>query len=228
MRLTALLLVFLTIAENGFSQTSENSQDQTTEIILLAGLLQPLMLQGGNFEVDVYTPKVVFNYSHGFSLDLDREHGTTVGKIKSQNLAVHLPYSTGFGIGYRVKRYFDVRLEPKLHRFNVYYDGSDRSLVSNEIAAYNTVTMGVGAYFRWKPFEKKQNALKGVFTSTSLRYWQNIWSSLDNNQIVYENRCTNQTETHKAANIGIANTPFLFNIAVGYSIGHLNRKKNRI
>ncbi|REA55509.1 hypothetical protein DSL64_27985 [Dyadobacter luteus] len=76
-------------------------------------------------------------------------------------------------------------------------------------------------YITWKPFEKNPNILKGVFTSTSIRYWQNVWSSLDKNQLTYLNRKTGHIQTHQAANIGIANTPFLFNIAVGYSIEFL-------
>ncbi len=209
------------IATNIYAQSLQTPRSPSTpsgEVALLAGLIQPTMLQGGNVEVDFYTRKMVFNYSHGFSLDLDSKHGTTVGDAKSQGLALHLPYSTGFGVGYRVKRYFDVRLEPKIHRFQVYYDGSDRRNAANEVADYRTVTIGLGAYFRWKPFEKKHNALKGIFTSTSIRYWQNVWSSLDGNQVTYMNRTTDQPETHQAANIGIANTPFLFNIGLGYSI----------
>lgn len=218
MRLVALIFILSAMATMTYSQTLKTRESQSKELVLLAGLLQPTMLQGGNIEVDFYTKKMVFNYSHGFSLDLDNKHGTTVGDAKSQKLALHLPYSTGFGMGYRVTRFFDVRLEPKLHRFQVYYDGSERSQSTNEIADYRTVTMGIGAYFRWKPFEKQHNVLKGIFTSTSVRYWQNVWSSLEGDQITYMNRSTDRLETHKAANIGIANTPFLFNIAVGYSI----------
>ena len=188
------------------------------ELVLMAGLIQPVLLQGYNLEMDFYTPKMVFNYSHGFSLDMTNEAGTTVGDIKEQHLAVHIPYSTGFGIGYRLNKYFDVRLEPKMHKFEIYYDDTDRTEAQNQITDYTTFTLGLGAYFRWKPFEKNDTFLKGIFTSTSLRYWQKISSSLDNGELQYTNRITQNTETHKAANIGIANTPFIFNIAIGYCI----------
>ncbi|WP_031529639.1 hypothetical protein [Dyadobacter crusticola] len=211
-----LSILFLsTLAISSYAQSTTPGDEPRYEVAVLAGLLQPTMLQGGNVEVDFYTRKMVFNYSHGFSLDLDAAHGTTVGEVKRQNLAIHLPYSTGFGIGYRINRFFDIRFEPKLHDFDVYYEGSTRQ--SGKVADYRTVTLGLGAYFRWKPFEKQQNVLKGIFTSTSARYWQNVWSSLDNNEIVYTNQFTKTQETHKASNIGIANTPFIFNIAVGYS-----------
>lgn len=199
------------------SQTTD-TPEKTKELVLLAGTIQPFLLQGGNVELDFYLPKMVFNYSHGFSLDMENASGTTVGEAKRQSVAYHLPYSTGFGIGYRLNRYFDVRFEPKLHRFEAYYDGSDRKAPENRISSYTTATLGIGAYFRWKPFEKQTSFLKGIFTSTSLRYWQNVWTSLDNNKTDYANRVTGKTETLKASNIGIANTPFLFNIALGYSI----------
>lgn len=196
-----------------YSQTPERPK----ELVLLAGMIQPLLLQGGNVELDFYTSKMVFNYSHGFSLDLESSAGTTVGSAQKQSIAYHIPYSTGFGIGYRLNKYFDIRFEPKLHRFEAYYDGTERTKTENQLVDYNTVTLGIGVYFRWKPFEKKENFLRGIFTSTSIRYWQNIWSSLDQNQYSYFNRVTDRQETLKAANIGIANTPFLFNIALGYS-----------
>lgn len=200
------------------AQTNSEKSNKTKEIVFLAGTIQPLLLNGGNFEVDFYTPKMVFNYSHGFSLEIESSAGTTIGEAKEQSVAYHLPYSTGFGVGYRLNKYFDIRFEAKLHKFEVYYDGTDREESINQITDYRTATLGAGAYFRWKPFEKQNNFLKGIFTSTSVRYWPNVWSSLDNNEYSYFNTVTNQNETLKASNIGIANTPFLFNVAFGYSI----------
>lgn len=209
------LLIVATVCN---AQTAEVNLNKSKEIVLLAGTIQPLLLQGGNIEVDFYLPRIVFNYSHGFSLDMENSTGTTVGEAKRQSVAYHLPYSTGFGVGYRLNKYFDVRLEPKMHKFEAYYDGTERSESANQIIDYRTVTLGVGVYFRWKPFEKQDNFLKGIFTSTSARYWPNIWSSLNGNEYQYYNSVTKQNEVMKAANIGIANTPFLFNVALGYSI----------
>ncbi len=211
------IAALLYLSGSARSQTNDTLK-KTKELVLLAGTIQPFLLQGGNIELDFYLPKTVFNYSHGFSLEMESASGTTVGEAKRQSVAYHIPYSTGFGIGYRLTKYVDVRFEPKLHRFEAYYDGSDRKAPKNRISSYTTVTLGIGAYFRWKPFEKQHNVLKGIFTSTSLRYWQNVWTSLDSNKTVYANTVTGKTESLKASNIGIANTPFLFNIALGYSI----------
>ena len=193
-------------------------EEEKYELAFLAGTIQPFLLQGGNFEVDLYTPNMVFNYSHGFSLDLESSTNTTVGDALDQGLALHLPYTTGFGIGYRLNKFFDVRFETKLHKFEVYYDGTDRELAVNQVTNYTTLTLGLGTYFRWKPFEKQDNILNGIFTSTSIRYWPNVYTSLDGGEIVYDNRVTENFETHETANIGIANTPFLFNFSVGYSV----------
>lgn len=211
------IAVLLSLGNSIQSQTIDQPK-KTKELVLLAGTIQPFLLQGGNVELDFYLPKTVFNYSHGFSLELESAAGTTVGEAKRQSVAYHIPYSTGFGIGYRLSKYVDVRFEPKLHRFEAYYDDSDRKAPGNKISSYTTATLGIGAYFRWKPFEKQHNFLKGIFTSTSLRYWQNVWTSLDNNRTEYKNRVTGKSETLKASNIGIANTPFLFNITLGYSV----------
>ena len=200
------------------SLQAQSQDDKKYELAFLVGTIQPFLLDGGNVEVDFYTPKLVFNYSHGFSLDITGENNTTVGDIEDQGLAIHFPYSTGFGVGYRLYKYVDVRLESKFHRFEVYYDGTDRTVVENQVVEYTTATLGVGTYFRWKPFEKKANILKGIFTSTSIRFWPKIYSSLDDGEISYFNVVTDQQEIHETANIGIANTPLIFNISIGYSI----------
>ncbi|MGH1337423.1 MAG: hypothetical protein ACRBFS_14970 [Aureispira sp.] len=215
LRLAILITLFFKVQSTVWAQSTP---EKKYELVFLAGTIQPILLQGWNVEVDFYTPKMVFNYSHGFSLELESKTGTTVGAAKEQHLAFHLPYSTGFGIGYRLHKYFDVRFEPKLHRFEVYYDGTNRRLQENQVTNYSTVTLGVGVYFRWKPFEKQDNFLRGIFTSTSLRYWQNVYSSLEGGEVSYENKVTGENATHKTANIGMANTPFLFNIGIGYSI----------
>ena len=33
----------------------------------------------------------------------------------------------------------------------------------------------------------------------SVRYWPNVWRSLDDNKLTYQNRVTGKTETYRAA-----------------------------
>jgi hypothetical protein len=63
------------------------------------------------------------------------------------------------------------------------------------------------------------NFLQGFTTSTSIRYWQNVGTTLSQNELVYVNKRNNMPEKLKAPNIGIANSPLIFNIAIGYTFG---------
>ncbi len=69
----------------------------------------------------------------------------------------------------------------------------------------------------WRPFKKQENALRGLMVSPSLRYWPRVSSTLEDNQFTYTNSLTDRVETHQAMEAGIANTPLIFNISVGYS-----------
>jgi hypothetical protein len=181
---------------------------------LLAGMIQPTALGGGNIEVNYFTKRMVFDYSHGFSLN-----PPVVGDYKDQNLALHLPYSTGFGIGYRITEFLDVRFEPKLHSWEVYQKGVERT-VSNKILDFRTVTLGLGMYYRYMPFKNSDNTfLQGITTSSSIRWWQNASSTIAGNEVTYFNKTTGKNEVFKTPNIGLANSPIVVNIAVGYTFG---------
>ncbi len=181
---------------------------------LLFGVIQPLLLEGWNVEVDYRTPKLVFNYSHGWSLDL--RDSRVVGDAKDQHLFFHIPYSTGFGLGYRLTKVLDLRFEAKWHKFRLYYE--DEAFAPDElIAEYRTTTLGFGLYYLYRPFRNKENALKRISLLSSLRYWHRVSSSLEKNQLIYRNRITGQQEVHEAANIGIANTPWIVNLSIGYA-----------
>lgn len=181
---------------------------------ILAGLIQPTVLKGGNVELNYFSKRVSFDYSHGFSLD-----PPSSGIFKSQQVVLHLPYSTGFGVGYRFNSFFDLRIEPKLHKWELYYSGETQSK-SSMIRDYYTFTLGLGAYYRYMPFKNSPSKfLQGITTSSSIRFWPKIGSNLSNDKMSYLNKKTNQQETLKAANIGVANTPLIFNIAVGYTFG---------
>ena len=204
------------ISTNAIAQTTRTRQNllYSNRFSLLFGLQQPLILGGGNVEINYFTKRMSFDYSHGFSLDLP-----VAGAFKDNRLALHLPYTTGFGVGYRFTSFFDVRFEPKLHSWEVYADGVDQSS-ANRISAFRTVTLGVGAYYRYMPFRNSPSPfLQGITTSSSIRYWQNVGSSQPDNTFSCTNKATGKTEVLKVPNIGIANTPLIVNIAVGYTFG---------
>ena len=200
---------------NSFAQTKTKKEFlYSNKVSVLFGLLQPVVAQGFNIEVNYTTKRMIFDYSHGISLD-----PPVVGDFKTQNVVLHIPTTTGFGVGYRFTQFFDVRFEPKLHSWEVYYKDAEQN-DANKIKDFKSFTLGIGAYYRYMPFKNSKNTfLQGITTSTSLRYWQNVGTTLRNDEFSYGNKTTNKTETLKAPNIGIANSPIIFNIGVGYTFG---------
>jgi hypothetical protein len=184
------------------------------ELALLTGLIQPLLLGGGNLELDLYWGRLVIGYSHGFLLNLQGD--TVVGEAAQQGLAFHLPYSTGLSVGYRFLPWLDARLEGKVHRFEVRDEGTGTPRFD-----YTTVTLGVGVYAQYHPFRdfgvQADEWLGGFLILCSVRYWPNLWTSLPNDEIDYDHPLLGEVE-HHAANIGIANTPLIVNVSVGYSV----------
>lgn len=184
-------------------------------VALLAGLIQPIALRGGNVELDFYFRRLVVGYSHGFRLKL--EGSNVVGDASDQGLAFNLPYSTGLSVGYRILEWLDVRLEGKVHRFDVRHEAS-----GDELFSYTTFTLGVGVYAQYRPFYHFgvdfPKWAQGIMMVASARYWPNVASSLDHDERHYQSPAGGADMRHQAANIGIANTPFLFNVALGYLI----------
>lgn len=210
--ISIILSAFIMLASSCIAQTNERIYSNRFSI--LAGLIQPVALSGFNLEVNYFTTRMSFDYSHGISLD-----PPPTGKLKEQGLTMHLPFSTGFGIGYRINSFLDVRLEPKLHSWEVFH-ADEPQVTANRIASYKTFTLGIGCYYRYMPFRNSANTfLQGIATSASLRYWPNIGSTLSGDRLSIQSKVTEKTETLHAANIGIANTPIIVNISVGYTFG---------
>lgn len=210
-----ILVIIIASITNTFAQKA-NKKDllYSNRVSVLFGLLQPTVLKGFNIEFNYASKRMIFDYSHGVSLD-----PPVVGDFKTQNVVLHLPYSTGFGIGYRFSSFFDVRFEPKLHSWEVYYKDQTQN-DANKIINFKTFTLGIGAYYRYMPFKKSNNKfLQGITTSTSIRYWQNVGTTLSKDEFSYFNKTTNKMETLKAPNIGFGNSPIIFNIGIGYSFG---------
>lgn len=182
------------------------------------GMIQPLLLGGANVEADFRWGHLVVDYSHGWNLNL--EGSAIVGEMKRHAVSLRVNYTTGFGIGYSqhvdgLRSFFEVRFEPKLHRFEASYASPDES-TKTAIAKYNTVTLGGGLYWTLMPFSHRKNILRGLNISTIFRAWPKASTKLSGNEVAYENKTTGRRETHSAADIGIANTPFFANISLGY------------
>ncbi len=182
-----------------------------------AGLLQPLVLGGANVEVDLRWRHLVLAYSHGWNLELTEALGE---EMTRQRVSLRIPYTTGVGIGGtlelpRLRSLVDLRFEAKVHRFSATYDSED-GRQRTRVADYRTYTLGAGAYWTVLPFRDRTDVLRGINLSTSVRFWPTIATSLRDDAVRYANATTNRDETHQAANIGIANTPLIVNVSLGY------------
>jgi hypothetical protein len=213
--LSLSISLILLMVSKLFSQSEEKKDFMySNKFSILFGLLQPTVAKGFNVEANYFTKRMAFDYSHGISLD-----PPVVGDYKNQNVVLHLPYTSGFGIGYRFNSFLDLRFEPKLHSFEVYHK-DDKQIDANKIIGFKTMTLGLGLYYRYFPFRNSNSTfLQGITTSTSIRWWQNVGTTLRKDQFTYQNKTFGKTETLNAPNIGIANSQIIFNIAIGYTFG---------
>ncbi len=212
--------LFLMLTSMAFhSQAQDWKTDKKVNVVF--GLTQPLLVKGFNIEGNYIHNRLIFDYSHGVSLDFSESSVTP--DLKRQGLAVHMPWTTGFGVGYRIKEWINVRVEPKWHRFEFYYNGETQN-ASGQITGYNIFSLGIGLYGHYQPFKYNTNFLKGIMIAPSIRFWPTITSTLANDKFSYANKVTNKTEEIKTLDPGIGFTPFVFNISVGYSFD-LRKKK---
>lgn len=182
---------------------------------LVFGLGQ--ITQGGfNVEGNLFYDRFVFDYSHGVALSVTNDQ-LEPGNDRNQGLDIHLPWTTGFGVGYRFTDWLNLRLEPKWHKYELYYHDTDYTN-QNLIADYTTFTLGLGLYANWRPFKRQNNLLRGFMIVPNFRWWPKISSSLEGNQLSYYNTQSESQEVHQAREIGLGNTPFFYNISVGYSL----------
>jgi hypothetical protein len=212
--LTTMFLIVMVSAQFFAQKAAKTDLLYSNRFSILAGVIQPTVLKGGNFEVNYFTKRMSFDYSHGFSLE-----PPAAADFRDQKVVLHLPYTTGFGVGYRFNSFLDLRFEPKLHSWEVYYDG-EKQTPETKIIDFRTVTLGLGLYYRYFPFRNSDSKLlQGITTNVSVRYWQNVSTTLTNDEFTYMNKVSNKSETLKAPNIGLANTPLIINAAVGYTFG---------
>ena len=212
--LSALLLSTILISTDFAQKLEKKDFLYSNKFSILFGVIQPALLKGFNVELNYFTKRMSFDYSHGISLD-----PATVGKYKEQNLAFNLPYSTGFGVGYRFTSFLDLRFEPKLHSWKI-YDKDDVQNNTTLITSFRTITLGLGLYYRYMPFKNSESKLlQGITTTANIRWWQNVGTTLSGDKFTYTNKKTGNEETLKAPNVGIANTPIVFNLGIGYTFG---------
>lgn len=206
-----IAILFLGFSNSTYAQ--EKNWKEDIQLGALVGLTQPVILSGFNIEAAFIYKRLIFDYSHGSSLNFTGAKLTK--ELQDQNVEIHIPFTTGFAVGYRFTKWLNLRVQPTWHRFDTYYEGEAFSQ-NNRILRNNTVSLGLGLYGFYQPFEKKDNALKGITIAPSVRFWPTISSNLDNDGFKYQNKITGNEEVLKTLDPGVAFTPFIFNISIGY------------
>ena len=189
---------------------------------VLFGLTQ-VVAHGFNIEVNYIHNRFIIDYSHGVALQY--QTNAVPDYLKKQDVEVYVPWTTGFGIGYRWTEWLNTRIEPKWHRFEYYYAG-DLKTQNEQIASCEAFSLGIGVYGDLLPFKKKDNFLKGIMIAPSVRYWPTL-SSHWNGGPCYYNSHTMQQEKFKTPNAGLGLTPWVVNVSIGYSLGFKTTKKNQ-
>ena len=207
-----LLIVLFFVPVLGLAQNTDWKNDRKAAVLF--GLTQPLFASGFNVELNYIHKRLIFDYSHGASLDFSGDLLTD--ELQAQGLRVHMPYTTGFGVGYRFTKWLNLRVEPKWHRFEYYYDSSSEN--ENPLAANNTFSLGLGLYGFFQPFSRSESALKGITVAPSVRFWPTASSQFGDGGEAYFNEITSRVETLETLDPGIGFTPLVVNVSIGYTL----------
>lgn len=193
---------FFLFTNMGFSQNEELKHSYKWTIV--AGLSQPIFLDGFNLAVNYTTDRWIFEYSHGIGLNYK---GEVLREGYRENLlSLSSPYSTGPGIGYRFFSNdiygLDLRAEAKVHQYDVQLNSSD-------MISYTNFDLGGGTYLQIRPFGRKENALQGIVIEPSLRYWAQVSSTLkDGFSYITDDGRT------------VSHEPYPLNLFINISIGY--------
>jgi hypothetical protein len=160
------------------------------------GLLQ-LGLGGFNVAGEVRYRRFWFEYSHGVDLKLNDLGGFSMTSTeRAQDLRIVVPYTTGFGVGVTLLDELWLGVELKTHRYEVNAPGGP-------VTSYQTYS--VGPVLGYKLF-----VYKGLFANAYARYWPNVASTLDHNEVALSG--ANGTVEHSAHDFNV-----FANVSIGYA-----------
>lgn len=170
-------------------------QPERPQLAFHFGLLQPLLLRGFNAAVDLRWGRFIATYSHGQGLNVDLAPGVLTQSEERAGLEIFVPYSTGFGLGAVLFDEFYALIDFKLHSYSLRLNDSQRR--------YKTITVGAELGYRlflWK----------GLHIAPVLRFWPNVWSSLDGGSV-----SLGPELEHKALKQGLDG--FFINVLIGWA-----------
>jgi hypothetical protein len=160
------------------------------------GLLQ-LALHGFNAAAEFRWKRLWLEYSHGQSLTLNHQPSLGMtGAERDDHLHMYVPYTTGFGVGLTLLDELWLGVEFKAHRYEV-------STPTGDQRKYNTYS--IGPVLGYKLF-----IWRGLHLNAYLRYWPNVATTLDDNQVTLQG--PTGPVTHKAHDFGL-----FANVSVGWA-----------
>jgi len=166
---------------------------------VMAGLSQWLLFRGGNLALEYKTGRFAFEVSHGQGLDLNQVGGFALSSAeRDAGTLVRVPWTTGFGVGYRITENLHLLLEVKAHHYEVRAAGGANAV------NYTTFSIGPGAFY-------SIYLTKHLFLEPNLRFWPNVGSTLSDNRTTLT-RCDGSSYEHQAHDFG-----FFGNVNLGYS-----------
>ena len=151
------------------------------------GLLQ-LALHGFNAAAEFRYKRLWLEYSHGQSLTLNHQPSLGMtGAERDAHLHMYVPYTTGFGVGLTLLDELWLGVEFKAHRYEVSAPGGDE---------IKYTTYSIGPVLGYKLF-----IWRGLHLNAYLRYWPNVATTLDGDQVALQG--PGGPITHKAHDFGL-------------------------
>ena len=202
-RTAAILLFASTLAQSALAQVpatrTTSSPGLSQKFSVMAGLSQWLLFRGGNLALEYKIGRFAFEVSHGQGLDLNQLGGFALSSAERRDeTRLRVPWTTGFGLGYRLTENLHLLLELKAHRYEV------RANEGASEVKYTTFSIGPGAFY-------SIYLSKHLFLEPNLRFWPNLGSTLDDNRVMLQ-RCDGTSYEHQAHDFG-----FFGNVNLGYS-----------
>ncbi|HEY8923703.1 MAG TPA: hypothetical protein VIU64_04930, partial [Polyangia bacterium] len=166
---------------------------------VMAGLVQWTLLRGGNLALEYKIGHLALEVSHGQGLDLNQAGGFGLSSAeRDAGVHIHVPWTTGFGVGYRITPNLHALVEVKAHHYEV--SGLDPAAQ----ATYTTFSVGPGIFY-------SIHLYRGLFLQPNIRYWPNVGSTLKGNTVAIR-QPDGTIYAHKAHDFGL-----FANMNLGYT-----------
>jgi len=192
----ALSLLVAPDASAQMSAAQEPARPFQKTLAVMSGLSQPILFRGVNVEAEYLTRRLVFAWSHGAGLQIDRFSSGLEAADKTEKVGLRMPWTTGPSLGYRVTNRLNVTMDLKAHRVNTTMPGGSRS-------SYTVYTAGPAVSYL-QPIAGKW------FVQPMIRWWPTVNTSLANGEVALR-RADGSTYLHKPLTLGIVP-----NVKIGY------------